>query len=1450
MLTGDLGMTAINRLTQIPEADDDDIIVIWDAENRVTRSILAVNLKSYITDDTVVDAKYESGDLILIYADGTEKNIGNVPATVTILDDGVEIGTADVFNYKSGMNVSVSSGIVEVSASAETEILDDDVSQGTATQLDFGANISATVSAGKATIDVPDIEVEILNDDVSQGNSDQLDFSTGITASVSAGKTTITADQQTIEIEDNGVNEGSVDTIDFDSGLSVSVAANVATVTADQQTVEIQDSTVSQGQSAVLNFGENLAAFVSAGITTIDSNDLSKVEWVYPWAQAEYPAYTMTRGAEFTMISNKITDEYPFPQTVGDPSYLMDSQAFINSSNTSVIYSGHTYTFTHAGYLSQIRVWAPQLTSDTHYRIVIADITDPANPIIESIPEPILNENNWTIIAANQVIVGAGTVLRIYLDALNSGSDTILPTYDWTYEGVQNSNQPSSMQWNRNNQHSVLRINYIDELSIDRSSDLAQVTVGSKIRMSESLDLTEYWEYDVTSVTNTGSTYEYGVLLTDTGGSGVPVSASTQWLASIPVAQPTQFANEANFWVSNEPDFATIEGFLEFSGIPQAGQADTGFGVDIRFQELEVSPDWDVIAISSSASGGGGGLDSASVARYDRSSYTGIHTVSNLSVNGGDNHQFDIAPISGQFVDFSDPSSPNVFTKSFAGATGVVGIFLGSAAVKQTYITMDKDFNIIQRTSLPDQEEGEQEWFLGNMTHGNDLGTNDIFADATDTPFNDYSMSRTFREFLRIFGGINISGLEYSGVSATLSMMHSSGAGLVLGRNQGVDLAFPDPPTALAENPVPVIVQKYEDSSGDLLTAGPVTAFLDPDQYRTGGGVLANVPNNNWTIKRIFFFYQSNTTIMYYGNDVYPNLDSARSGIFTEIFNEHPTTKESCFRGYLLVQKGATDTTDPTEAEFRISGGFRPFGSGSGLSNVTSLQGAYDNGSSITTSLGQGSLTITQGSGADADIQFNIENGALSTTFAIDALGNVIGSEFIGGGSQLTGIPYTVVEDVGLPQTLRLNTNFVGANISDDAGNNATDIRITQGEFEHEIVAAQRTILSTDKVGREYLISSAALHTPDILILPDPAAVDPNWHIFVQNGSFTGNLHIIQDHLGATFYEIESTSRIRIFNNGGAFGVESLYLPIINLILDPTTYGDLNHADWANLQDGNYIMFALGSEIFNQPPEIVLTPANNYFVRIEIRNTTIYSNVPPSNDFYSQDCKISTDTTWVNNSRPFDRSGTSFSAAVVNGWKVTMFTSDSGGSSGYTTIEDNGVGLTPRSVLNFLNADSIVDNAGNGSTDVTLPSGGGASIISFASQSRTSTQTMPINIDTTLIANTTVSTQRGTAYNSTTGITTVPVGQAGIWKFAWNANFLVNGTNVPPILTLRVKVNASMVAEYIRPYTNVGNFGGSIYARLDLAEGDEVTITCLNGTGQTVSLQGTGLLYNVQFVGA
>ena len=485
-------------------------------------------------------------------------------------------------------------------------------------------------------------------------------------------------------------------------------------------------------------------------------------------------------------------------------------------------------------------------------------------------------------------------------------------------------------------------------------------------------------------------------------------------------------------------------------------------------------------------------LNEPTLVATKRMIFSGWHVAPDISVNAGDNTQFDLTAGDGVIVDLSNPSAPVLTNISYPGATGIPGTLLGSAAVRQTYLTIDSGLTVNQSGSAPNQEVSETSLFVGNLTHGNSGGTNNIFADATDTPYTDYSLLRTLRQFLRIFGGINVSGLEYSGVASTLSIQHSAGVGLGFGRNYLTNAEFPDTPSAIAENPVPAIVQKYENAAGELITdPGPPTAFLDPNRYRQSNGTLTGVTNNNWTIKRIFFFYGSNTTIMYYGNAEYNNLATARNAIFTEVFNEHPDTFEAVFRGYLLVQQGATDTTDPGQAEFRTSGGFRPFGSAQGLANITSLQGAYDNGKLILTNPTFGPVDIQQGSGADTDPILRGQNGAGTSTFTVNGQGDVVGNtlkaeeitaqdttndtfdsfiirntvgtinitgkgngtwtavNFVGSagavGAGITGV-MKVVEDNGTPLTSRPVLNFLNAtSVVDNPGNNSIDVTLPGG---------------------------------------------------------------------------------------------------------------------------------------------------------------------------------------------------------------------------------------------------------------------------------------------------------------------------------------------------------------------------------------------------------------------
>lgn len=328
-------------------------------------------------------------------------------------------------------------------------------------------------------------------------------------------------------------------------------------------------------------------------------------KWLYPYVSGEYEKWTMTRVGVYTMMSNTKTSDYPAPIPVGDPAYLMDSAVFSTLSNVSSIYSGHRIVFSEPGYVKTLRVQISNTSPTTDYRVVVIDNTDPQNPVVEIINNPDLTENGWAVVAASNYLVVSGTELIIYVDALDSGASSGF-TGGWLNGGTSNSGAPAAESFNRRTQNNIVRIDKTDLDTVDRSTELAGVIAGSTLRFVETLTPSNFLEYETTGPAVDQGTYlEYPTQLLDSGGS-IGVGVATTLTATIPVPSSTQYRQELGFWVGNQPDFATITGFLEFDGVDQPGNDDTGFGVDFEFQKLEKSDDWDVVSISGAGSSGGG----------------------------------------------------------------------------------------------------------------------------------------------------------------------------------------------------------------------------------------------------------------------------------------------------------------------------------------------------------------------------------------------------------------------------------------------------------------------------------------------------------------------------------------------------------------------------------------------------------------------------------------------------------------------------------------------------------------------------------------------------------------------------------------------------------------------------------------------------------------------------
>jgi hypothetical protein len=310
-----------------------------------------------------------------------------------------------------------------------------------------------------------------------------------------------------------------------------------------------------------------------------------------------YPEGSVVLDEGWTMIANVTTVTKPAPQPVGDPTWaLPDVPAFITESELAVIYSGHEYTFSEPGWIKALRVWAPELTPDTHYRVIIADVTDPNKIVTSIIDNAVLAEDAWQTVALSNQLIPAGTVMRVYLDALNSGADSAV-NGGWTYNGTNNAGLPPVSGWNHSQQQNTLSISKTDLDSTDRESELLGMGPGTTIVFAETEDSNSSFSYRVNAAPIDNITYvTYAVELTATGPSGAPgIGTTTSMTAAVPVAQTTEYAEIAGSVPT--PTWATVTGILEFNGVDQGGAA-YSYGVDLEFDAAEINSEWDVVSFA------------------------------------------------------------------------------------------------------------------------------------------------------------------------------------------------------------------------------------------------------------------------------------------------------------------------------------------------------------------------------------------------------------------------------------------------------------------------------------------------------------------------------------------------------------------------------------------------------------------------------------------------------------------------------------------------------------------------------------------------------------------------------------------------------------------------------------------------------------------------------------
>lgn len=270
--------------------------------------------------------------------------------------------------------------------------------------------------------------------------------------------------------------------------------------------------------------------------------------------------------------------------------------------------------------------------------------------------------------------------------------------------------------------------------------------------------------------------------------------------------------------------------------------------------------------------------------------------------------QVTIAPGTAIFTSWASPAAPAAAKVVYAGAnvtiTGIGGSFITYLAINSAGAILQQStpYTAVQRRTLVP---------LGAVVHTNLVSISSAVSKVPSLQ----GTGNQLHDLLDAIGTLNVSGNVYSAGGANLTLQRTAGTIFKFGANPD----YLDPHNLTIAASAPGFSFLYHTSTGVI--AGPTTT-VNVTQYESAPGVLSTVPNNRFSIQRIYLF-QTGVTRIQYGTAVYLTIADATAALATEVFTTEPNTAtEGVLRGYLIVEKNATNLQNTAQASFIPVGKF------------------------------------------------------------------------------------------------------------------------------------------------------------------------------------------------------------------------------------------------------------------------------------------------------------------------------------------------------------------------------------------------------------------------------------------------------------------------------------------------------------------------------------------------
>ena len=313
------------------------------------------------------------------------------------------------------------------------------------------------------------------------------------------------------------------------------------------------------------------------------------MRWEGQWllGNTPYRKFSVVNDDGWLMIANKLTSDKAAPYPIGEAiwaSELVGTPSFTEQqANTSQLIVGQRYTYPLDGYASAVRFWLASTavgttvelwkienpTTSPRYQVIVPSFTVTSNDI-----------NQWITIPIGLLTVRANTTFDVAL-LIQPATGTSSFSWEWDYER-KNGNPDSGKAWHQSGSNQdQIRFHQTDKNGTNRTSDLDNIGPGSTITMVSSGQ-----KWDVISASKSGSVYTFIVDPPTRAGSD-----TSFFTFEYPAVAAIDYEVDAGFYASE----SAIGSIFSSTGYENVVVANDAFGVDLEYQEMQQSDDWDTM---------------------------------------------------------------------------------------------------------------------------------------------------------------------------------------------------------------------------------------------------------------------------------------------------------------------------------------------------------------------------------------------------------------------------------------------------------------------------------------------------------------------------------------------------------------------------------------------------------------------------------------------------------------------------------------------------------------------------------------------------------------------------------------------------------------------------------------------------------------------------------------